>query len=54
MSEVNCPHKYKFGKECDEHDECEVCPLWEKCINFETPGWKKKEVGKKKIKNKII
>ena len=51
MSEVNCPHKYKFGKECDEHDECEVYPLWEKCINFEIPVWKKKK-GLREKENK--
>lgn len=27
-----CPQGYVFGKDCEEHDECEECDLWEDCI----------------------
>lgn len=30
-----CPHGYRFGKDCDAHDECEDCELWEECLDAE-------------------
>lgn len=29
--EGKCPHGFKFGKECDDHDECEKCKQWDPC-----------------------
>jgi hypothetical protein len=29
---LKCPHGHVFGKDCDEHDECEDCDLWAKCV----------------------
>ena len=26
-----CPHNHTFGKDNDEHDECDECPLWNPC-----------------------
>jgi hypothetical protein len=28
-----CPHNYTFGKDVDEHDECEDCDSWAKCVS---------------------
>ena len=27
-----CKFGHKFGKDCDEYDDCENCDLWEKCF----------------------
>ena len=27
-----CPCGYKFGDECDDHDECDDCEIWHKCV----------------------
>lgn len=27
-----CPYGHKFGKDCDEHDDCDDCELWNKCV----------------------
>lgn len=27
-----CPFKHKFGKDCDEYDECDDCDIWDKCV----------------------
>jgi hypothetical protein len=27
-----CPHGYTFGEDADEHEECEDCEQWAKCI----------------------
>ncbi len=32
---TTCPYGYKFGKECDFHSECDYCPYWESCINYD-------------------
>jgi len=29
--ENKCPHDHKFGEDCDEHDECEKCEMWDEC-----------------------
>jgi len=29
---ANCPHGHTFGKDADEHEECEDCDKWSKCI----------------------
>ena len=26
-----CPYGHKFGKDCDNFDECEDCTCWDKC-----------------------
>jgi len=28
-----CPHDHVFGKDCDEHDECEECSQWNACAD---------------------
>ncbi len=28
-----CPHDHKFGKECEDHDECDDCELWNDCYD---------------------
>jgi hypothetical protein len=28
-----CPHGYVFGKDCEEHDECDDCPKWDDCMD---------------------
>jgi hypothetical protein len=28
-----CPHGHAFGADCDEHDECAECEMWEKCAD---------------------
>jgi len=28
-----CPHGHIFGKDCDEHDECDECTEWEACMD---------------------
>jgi hypothetical protein len=30
-SDETCPHGYGFGEDCDQHDECEECPVWNGC-----------------------
>lgn len=30
-----CPSGYTFGKDCDEHDECDDCSIWHKCVKFQ-------------------
>lgn len=37
MSDVKCPYGYKYGKETDEHIECDYCNKWEDCINNRVP-----------------
>lgn len=32
-SKDKCPHKHKFGVECEEHDECDDCELWNDCYD---------------------
>ena len=27
-----CPFDYRFGKDCEKHDECDDCKKWEACI----------------------
>lgn len=27
-----CPHGYVFGKECEDHDECDECAKWDACF----------------------
>lgn len=27
-----CPFEHKFGKDCDEYDECDDCDIWDKCV----------------------
>ena len=27
-----CPHGYKFGEECEDHDECDSCDDWPECL----------------------
>lgn len=27
-----CPFNHKFGKDCDEFDECDDCDIWDKCV----------------------
>jgi hypothetical protein len=29
---LKCPSGHTFGKDADEHDECEDCDIWSKCI----------------------
>jgi flagellar biosynthesis GTPase FlhF len=41
-----CPHDYVFGEECDQHDECEECPVWDTCSDM------KEELEKEKAKTK--
>lgn len=31
LKKMTCPFKHKFGEECEEHDECDDCDLWEEC-----------------------
>ena len=26
-----CPHGHEFGKDCDEHDDCQKCDEWDDC-----------------------
>ena len=28
-----CPNGYTFGKDCEEHDECDNCDEWEPCMD---------------------
>ena len=28
-----CPYGHKFGKDCDQHDDCDDCEKWDKCVN---------------------
>jgi hypothetical protein len=30
-SKDKCPHEHKFGKDCDDYDECSDCEIWEDC-----------------------
>jgi hypothetical protein len=30
-SDETCPSGYGFGEDCDQHDECEECPVWNNC-----------------------
>ncbi|KKK92406.1 hypothetical protein LCGC14_2703240, partial [marine sediment metagenome] len=32
-SKDECPSGYRFGKDTDDHDECDDCPVWEACID---------------------
>ena len=41
MSELKCPYNYKFGKDYDKMLGCEICSIWEKCINDKIPEWKR-------------
>ena len=27
-----CPHGHKFGVDCEEHDSCDDCDIWDDCI----------------------
>lgn len=27
-----CPHGHRFGIDCEEHDDCDECILWDECI----------------------
>ena len=31
-SKLKCPHKHIFGKDADNHEECEDCDVWAKCV----------------------
>lgn len=28
-----CPHGYVFGVDCEDHDECDDCVMWDDCID---------------------
>lgn len=28
-----CPHGYEFGKDCEQHDECDACNVWSDCYD---------------------
>lgn len=28
-----CPFGFEFGADCEKHDECDACDLWDKCID---------------------
>ncbi len=28
-----CPHGHEFGNECEEHDDCDECGVWEACLD---------------------
>jgi hypothetical protein len=30
-SDEECPSGYQFGQDCDQHNECEECPVWNNC-----------------------
>ena len=30
-----CPHGHKFGKDCEEYDECDGCKKWEECVEVQ-------------------
>lgn len=30
-SDETCPSGYAFGEDCDQHNECEECPVWNNC-----------------------
>ncbi len=32
-SKDKCPHGHKFGKECEDHDKCDDCELWNDCYD---------------------
>lgn len=32
-SDNECPSGHVFGKDTDEYDECDDCPLWNKCLD---------------------
>ena len=42
MKNNYCPYKYKWGT-ADTHTECDLCNLWEDCINKRTHLQKKGE-----------
>lgn len=27
-----CPHGFRFGAECDKHEQCEECDVWTECF----------------------
>ncbi len=29
----DCPNDHKYGKDCDEHDDCTDCELWDPCAD---------------------
>ena len=33
-----CPHGYTFGEDADDHEECEDCDVWVKCIGAKKKG----------------
>lgn len=37
-----CPHGYKFGtKDCEQHEECDSCDVWNECIDEKEANEKK-------------
>lgn len=34
----SCPNGYKFGKDTDEYDECDNCPVWKACYKKQQEG----------------
>jgi hypothetical protein len=32
VKKLKCPHGHVFGKEADDHEECEDCDNWAKCV----------------------
>lgn len=33
-SSGKCPYGHKFGKDCDEHDDCDNCKIWDSCFKL--------------------
>jgi len=40
---MKCPSGFEFGKDCEQHDECDDCKVWADCF-----AYKKELKGKKK------
>jgi len=34
----NCPYGYRFGKDCEEYEECDDCSMWDDCIEAKENG----------------
>ena len=32
-TENECPHGFKFGKDCEKYDECDACDKWDECFD---------------------
>ncbi len=33
-----CPHGHNFGIDCEDHDECDDCTMWEDCMDASEEG----------------